>query len=170
MAERIRALLLDKRNSSLRAGAELLLFEAARIQHLAETIVPALAKGAVVLCDRFADSTTAYQGAGRALSRPAVAWLNRFACGGVWPGLTLVFDLPVAEGLKRARRSKGRADRMESAARGFHERVRAEFLRLARREPGRVRLLKVAGKSEAEVRALVWQALLPRLRRAGHAL
>lgn len=170
LSEKIRDLLLDRGERRMTARAELLLFEAARVQHLAEAIRPALAKGKVVLCDRFADSTMAYQGAGRAINRKDVAWLNRFACQGLRPHLTLTFDIPVAEGLRRAWRAKGRRDRMEGAARSFYGRVRGEFLRIARQEPGRVKVVKVGGRDERQVGGDVLARLRPLLRRAGHGI
>ena len=147
LAERIRKLVLDPANKGLRNGTELLLFEAARFQHVEDSIRPALAKGCVVLCDRFTDSTVAYQGAGRALAKADVAWLNRFACSGLKPDLTLVYDLGVKEGLRRARRAKGKADRMEKVAQGFHARVRLAFRAMARKEPKRMKLLAVNGRA-----------------------
>jgi dTMP kinase len=153
LAEVIRALVLDPKHHGLTDRAELLLFEAARAQHVADTILPALKVGAVVLCDRFSDSTLAYQGAGRALKRADVEWLNRFATAGLAPDLTLVFDLGSAEGLRRAKRLKGSADRMEQADLAFHRRVRAAFLALARSAPRRVKRLAVDGKTPEAVAA-----------------
>jgi len=94
IAEAIRDILLDPANTALSPVAELLLYEAARAQHVAERIRPALDEGAIVICDRFADSTTAYQGAGRVLPGDAVRNLHRLATGAVWPDLTIVLDLP----------------------------------------------------------------------------
>lgn len=147
LAEKIRALVLDNKNQGFVAGTELLLFEAARCQHVADLILPALEKGAVVLCDRFTDSTVAYQGAGRALRRADVLWLNRFASAGLKPDITLVYDLSPQEGLRRARRFKGRADRMETADLAFHRRVRSAFRSLARSQSRRVKLIRVDGQS-----------------------
>jgi dTMP kinase len=162
-AERIRALLLDANLKGLRAGAELLLFEAARLQHVHDTIRPALGAGKVVLCDRFTDSTTAYQGAGRAVDPKAVAWLNRVATGGLKPDLTLLYDLGVAQGLKRAHGAKGAKDRMEQADRAFHARVRASFLAIAKREPRRVKRIDVLAKSPQQVLELGLALVLGRL-------
>jgi len=164
LAEKIRGLLLDPANRDLTDGAELLLFEAARHQHLHDTVLPALALGKVVLCDRFVDSTTAYQVGGRGLKAAEVAWLNRFASSGLRPDLTLLFDLPVAEGLRRARRAKGGRDRMERTEAAFRERVRRAFLGLARREPRRIKRIQVAAKTAADVAAEAWSLLAPRLR------
>lgn len=163
VAERIRALLLDPELKGLRAGAELLLFEAARLQHVHDTILPALAAGKVVLCDRFTDSTTAYQGAGRAVDPRAVVWLNRMATGALKPGLTLVYDLGVGPGLRRARQAKGGQDRMEQADKAFHGRVRAAFRALARREPRRVKRIEVTGRSPQAILELGLKLVLERL-------
>lgn len=164
LAEVIRALVLDPKHRGLSDRAELLLFEAARAQHVADTIVPALKKGAVVLCDRFTDSTLAYQGAGRALRRADVEWLNRFATAGLTPDLTLVFDLGASEGLRRAKKLKGRADRMEQADLAFHRRVRAAFLALARSASRRVKRIDVTGKSPEAVAAEGLALIKKRLR------
>jgi dTMP kinase len=106
-----------------------------------------------VLCDRFSDSTIAYQGAGRALPLREVRTVCRIAADGLRPDLTLLFDLPVAEGLKRARRSKGGLDRMERSSAPYHRRVRRGFLDLARREPGRVKLIRVPGRTPRDIAA-----------------
>ena len=126
-------------------ATELLLFEAARAQHVRYVIEPALAEGAVVLCDRFADSTEAYQGAGRALDMDFLQQLNRFAVGSCSVDLTLVFDLPVEKGLERAAARVAHIadhnDRLEEEQIDFHRRVRESFLKIAEREPERVRVL-----------------------------
>lgn len=153
LAAPIRRLLLDPALKGLDPAAELLLFCADRRQHVADTILPALKRGELVLCDRFTDSTTAYQGARRALKPAEVAQLNRFASQGLKPDLTLLLDLPVAEGLKRAQHHKGGLDRMEREKRAYHERVRRGFLDLARREPRRVKVLKVAGRAPQDLAA-----------------
>lgn len=140
IAEAIRALLLDSNNTDISPMTELLLYEAARAQHVDEVIRPALESGAVVISDRFADSTTAYQGAGRAIPSDVVHRLHRIATRGVWPDLTILLDVPIAEGLARAGRS-GLRDRMEREPDVFHERVRQEFLRLAAEEPERVKVV-----------------------------
>jgi dTMP kinase len=146
LAAGIRKLLLDPRMRGLHPHAELLLFAADRRQHVADTIAPALRRGDLVLCDRFTDSTTAYQGAGRSVSPEALEWISRFAAQGLVPDLTLLFDLPIEEGLKRARVAKGGLDRMEDSARAYFSRVRKGFLKLAREEPRRVKLIKVLGR------------------------
>lgn len=151
LAEVIRELVLNPKHRGLTDRTELLLFEAARAQHVADTIVPALAKGKVVLCDRFTDSTVAYQGAGRALKRGEVAWLNRFATAGLKPHLTLVYDRDAAEGVRRSKHASGKADRMEKAGQSFHARVRAAFKRMAAAEPRRIKRIVVDGKTPKSV-------------------
>jgi dTMP kinase len=143
LAEKIRELLLDAKNHGLSSGAELLLFEAARNQHVKDTIQPALDRGAVVLCDRFTDSSLAYQGAGRTLSEKTVRELNDLATEGLEPDLTLLYDLDVETGLARAKAHKQGSDRMEEADLDFHRRVRAAYLAIAFAEPARVRVVSV---------------------------
>jgi len=140
IAEAIRRVLLDPAHGAMVPAAELLLYEAARAQHVGERIRPALESGAVVICDRFADSTTAYQCAGRGLRHEVVAQLHGIATGGLRPDITFVIDVPAALGLARAART-GMPDRMEREALAFHERVRAEFLRLASEEPDRIQIV-----------------------------
>ncbi len=154
--EAVRRILLDPANTALCSMAELLLYEAARAQLVEECIRPALADGKIVLCDRFADSTTAYQGAGRDLPLDMVQELHRIATAGVWPDLTIVLDLPPSDGLARTARRK--RDRMEAEPLAFHEKVRAGFLRLAELEPDRVKVVDAARSIEAvteDIRALV---------------
>jgi dTMP kinase len=153
IAETIREVLLDPGNHALAPMTELLLYEAARAQHVAERIRPALESGAVVLCDRFADSTTAYQGAGRSLSPEDVQRLHQLATQGVWPDLTFLIDLPVETGLDRVS-LRGTADRMESETLAFHERVRQGFLELARREPRRITIIDGTQTAEAVAEAI----------------
>lgn len=158
LAERIRELLLAPSDEAMAADTELLLVFAARAQHLAEVIRPALARGAVVLCDRFTDATYAYQGGGRGLSQERIATLETFVQGALRPDLTLVFDLPVEVGLARAA-ARGRLDRFEQEGKAFFEAVRQAYLQRAGREPQRYRLLDAAQPLEAVQRAI--DALLP---------
>lgn len=149
IGESIRNLLQYDRNASaMTPETELLLFAASRSQLTREVIVPALARGAVVLCDRYLDSTTVYQGVARSLDPDAVAGVNRFATGGLLPDLTLVLDLDVAEGLRRASGRGGPADRMEGEEVAFYESVRAGFLTLAREESGRFAVIDASGNEE----------------------
>jgi len=140
ISEKIRSVLLDVDNRGMDARCELLLYLASRAQHLADLIRPSLEKGALVLCDRYADATIAYQGFGRGLGGSLVRQLNRFAAGGLVPNLTILLDVPVALGLKRKRRA-GDMDRLDLEREVFHETVRKAYLRLARKEPRRVRLI-----------------------------
>lgn len=140
ISEQIRTILLDPKNRGMDARCELLLYLASRAQHVADTIHPALEKGCVVLCDRFADATMAYQGYGRGLAPAAVARLNRFATAGLEPDLTIVLDVPVAVGLTRKRRAGG-LDRLDRERESFHEAVRRGYLRIAKQNPRRVRVV-----------------------------
>jgi len=160
LAERIRELLLAPSDERMAADTELLLVFAARAQHLAEVIRPALARGCVVLCDRFTDATYAYQGGGRGLSTTRIAELEAFVQGDLRPQLTLIFDLPVEIGLSRAA-ARGRLDRFEQEGRGFFEAVRQAYLARAAAAPARYRIVDAAQPLEAVQRAL--DALLPEL-------
>ena len=147
LGKRIREILLNEEPYPIGARAELLLFAAARAQHVEEVILPALKDGKAVLCDRFNDATLAYQGFGRTLDTDFIRTLNDFASLSLKPGLTLLFDLPAEAGLTRARdriaRMTGsrREDRFENEQTAFHRRIRAGYLSLARQEPDRFRLI-----------------------------
>lgn len=160
LAERIRELLLAPSDESMYADTELLLVFAARAQHLAQVIRPALARGAVVLCDRFTDATYAYQGGGRGLDVERIAELERFVQGELRPQLTLVFDLPVEQGLARAA-ARGRLDRFEQEGQAFFEAVRHTYLQRAAAHPERYRVLDAAQPLLDVQRAL--DALLPQI-------
>ncbi|SDH35231.1 dTMP kinase [Pseudomonas flavescens] len=160
LAERVRELLLAPSDEPMASDTELLLVFAARAQHLARVIVPALQRGAVVLCDRFTDATYAYQGGGRGLDMQRIAQLEHFVQGALRPDLTLVFDLPVEVGLARAA-ARGRLDRFEQEGRDFFEAVRSTYLQRANAEPARYRILDAAQSLEAVQRDL--EALLPQL-------
>jgi len=141
---------------------EVFLFMAARKQHVAEKIRPWLDRGRVVLCDRYADATVAYQGYARGVDPDLIRELNVRATSGVLPDLTLLFDLDPAEGLKRNRLKGRRLDRFEREAIAFHRRVRRGYLEICRAEPKRVRLIRAARPPavvEAEVRAIVEEFL-----------
>jgi dTMP kinase len=151
MAEEIRNLLLAKREEPVNETAELLLVFAARAQHLAQLVKPALARGAWVLSDRFTDATYAYQGGGRGLSKNLIEQLENMVQAELRPDLTLVLDIDVELGLNRARQ-RGELDRFESETIGFFERVRASYRQRAAAAPERYRLVD-AGKSLEEVQA-----------------
>lgn len=162
IAEKIRGVLLDPAHTSLGPVAEWLLIEAARRQHVEEVLRPVLARGTFVLCDRFSDSTEAYQVGGRGLDASLVSALDARVRDGLSPDLTLVFDLDVREGLARARRRDAGAGRFEAADLEFHERVRAAFLAIARREPRRVAVIPADGDAAAVFRC-AWEVLAARL-------
>ena len=142
LGAKIRPLLLDV-SSRVDSRAELFLFLADRAQHVEETIRPALARGEWVLCDRYADSTIAYQGYGRGMDVETLQTLNDYATGGLWPDRTLLLDLPVETGLERALARNGREGlsqsegRFEVEALAFHRRIREGFLERAARWPER---------------------------------
>jgi len=141
VGEQIRHILqYSKQSATMVAEAELLLFCASRAQLVREIIQPALARGDVVIGDRFLDSTTVYQGVGRKLDAGSVAAINRFAVGNCVPDLTLVIDLDPRVGLERAR-GRELFDRMENQSLEFYERVRRGYLVIANREPGRVKVI-----------------------------
>lgn len=145
VAERIRAILLD-RKLAVADLTELLLYEAARAELTAREIAPALAAGRTILCDRFYDSTTAYQGYGRKLDIGMVRGLHRVAVGAVKPDLTLVFDLDLRTAVQRR---TGDPDRLESQSKAFFERVRRGFLEIARKERRRVKVVDAAQSVDA---------------------
>ena len=148
LAERIRAVLLDPGPEPMADTTELLLVFAARAQHLAARIRPALARGDWVLCDRFMDATWAYQGAGRGLDRAAIAALESLVLEGLNPDRTLLFDVPVAQGMARAGK-RSSPDRIEREARAFFERVRQCYLERAAAEPERFRVIDAGADLDA---------------------
>jgi dTMP kinase len=161
IAEKIRSLLLDPANVEMAPLAELLLYEAARAQLVAELIRPSLDRGAIVVCDRFYDSTTAYQGVGRGLRNVDFTTLNRLATGGLVPDLTLLLDVPVELGLRRATGGSD-GDRIEREPAEFHARVRQGFQTVAAAEPARVRLfdgLRPREELAAEIAGLAAEAI-----------
>ena len=160
----IRHILLDARNQELCPTAELLLMFASRAQNVDQAILPALSAGRTVLCDRFTDSTLVYQGAGRGLGADVVYELDRIACRGLVPDLTLVIDIDPETGLARAQRRSARGDdsetRIEDQDIGFHRRVREAYRQLAADEPRRVRLID-GSQTRGAVAEQVWEAIEP---------
>ena len=138
IGDRVRAILLDPVHIEMESTTEFLLFSAARAQHVAEVIRPHLARGGVVFCDRYADSSLAYQGYGHCQDLEALRTITRFATGDLVPDLTFYFDVPVEVGLKRKAGGDGDAwNRMEQKEIAYHERVRAGYLAMAADEPDR---------------------------------
>lgn len=152
LGDALRAVFLDPRWGTMDGTVELLLVFASRRQHLNEVIEPALAAGRHVLCDRFTDSTRAYQGYGRGVPLPLIGQVDQVATGGRAPDRTLLFDLPAedarARGHSPSRRERGAADRLDAEALAFYERVRQGFLELARAEPERFRTVSSSGSVE----------------------
>lgn len=161
-AEALRSLLVEGRADRWSALSETLMMNAARRDHLERTIVPALEQGDWVICDRFADSTRAYQGAGGGVSPEFIATLEAAVVGDNRPDLTLVFDLPPEIGLERAFGRDMFEVRFETKDIAFHNRLRAAYLAIARAEPERCAIID-AGGTEAEVTALVWRTVMDRL-------
>jgi dTMP kinase len=165
-AERIRESVLAGAAQALGPFAEAILFSAARIDHLRETIRPALARGVFVLCDRFADSTRAYQGALGKIDPGVMRALERATIGGTRPDLTFILDVPAEIGLARAaerRRGAGTAaDRFEGEGRAFHERLREAFLAIARDEPERCVVVDAAREPDP-IAADIWHSVADRL-------
>ena len=158
VGEAVRAIVLDPALHGLAAETELLLMFASRAQLVREVIEPALSTSQWVLCDRFADASYAYQGGGRGQPTPRIAELERWACAGVKPDLTLLLDLPVATGRARAA-GRGDADRIEVEADAFFERVRASYRERAAAEPERFRVID-ASQSPAAVLQAATQTLV----------
>jgi dTMP kinase len=163
----IRRVLLDSQNQELCATAELLLMFASRAQNVDQSILPALSQGRIVLCDRFTDSTLVYQGVARGLGAELVYEVDRIACRGLVPDLTLMIDIDTETGLTRANRRNQRAQdvetRMEEQDISFHRKVREAYRQLASDEPQRVKLINGA-REEAAVTAEVWATVEPLLR------
>jgi dTMP kinase len=168
---RLRAALLDA-EEQVDPLTELLVFAADRAQHVHRLLRPALASGQIVLSDRYADATVAYQGAGRGFSPELISEIIELATGGLKPELTLLFDISVAESTARkSRRSNGRhkGDRLDSEDIEFHTRVRDAYLAIAAADPGRVRIIDTSGPSE-NTHARVKEIVVPFLKSRGHLL
>jgi len=160
IAEAIRHLLLDTANSAMLPRTELLLYCASRAQHTGEWILPALAAGKTVLCDRYFDSTFAYQGAARSLDIQQILSLTEFATFNTVPDLTFLLDIPVSDGMARIK--KRNLDRLELEHNDFRELVRAEYLNLAKQNPKRFVVLD-ASLSPAAIHTQIIQTVLTRL-------
>ena len=165
VGESLRAMVLDPENGEISSEAELLMYEAARAQLVCEVIRPALERGAVVLCDRFADSTIAYQAYGRGLPLDFVRRANTFATGGIVPDRTILLVLGnTRKSLARAT-GAGAGDRMEQAGEVFHSRVNRAFLKLAKRDPKRIRIVRSSSSRKATAAAVAAELadILPEL-------
>lgn len=140
ISEKIRTIILDPKHTEMDERTEALLYAAARRQHLVEKVIPALDRKAIVLCDRFVDSSLAYQGAGREIGMAEIASINEFACDGLTPDVTLYIDVESELGLERI--AKGRktteVDRLDNEALDFHKKVRAGYLELVKANPDRI--------------------------------
>lgn len=154
IGKQIREVLLDGRNHELSPVTELLLYFASRAQNVDQRIRPALEQGAVVIADRYTDSTLVYQGWGRELGEDVVRQLHAVACRGVEPQLTICLDVDLEVGAKR-QGARAAADRLEQQSREFHQRVRDGYLRLAVQEPERIKVVD-ASRTVEEVAAEVW--------------
>jgi len=165
LGEAVRHLLQhDEAGFEMTAEAELLLFTASRAQLTRERIIPALNAGEIVLCDRFMDSTTVYQGVARAIDPAAVAAINKFAVGSARPDLTILIDLPPEIGMARVHaRSDGQLDRMEQEAIEFFEAVRTGYLELAKAEPERFLVLD-GNQSITELGSKIWETVSLRIK------
>jgi dTMP kinase len=181
IGKEIRTLLLHPGSVPIGAATELLLYEASRAQLVRELIVPTLSRGAVVLCDRFTDSTLAYQGFGRRLDLDLIRRLNRFATDGLAPDLTILLDLDPEIGLTRCRRGASADastrlsaesscwDRIEAEPLDFHQRIRKGYLTLAREHPDRMTVID-AGLGVIEIEMIVWNQFTRLQDRSGHAV
>ena len=161
-AESIRQLLVTGKAERWRAATEAMLMSASRHEHVAHVLRPALAAGKLVICDRYNDSTRAYQGIVGGVPREDIEALNRLACGDLVPDLTILLDMDVAEGLRRASDRAGDESRFESKGLEFHQKVRTAFLDLAGRYPDRFVIID-AGRSVETVAADIVDIVMPRL-------
>ena len=168
LGEVIRKVLLLSKEENFSPYAELMLFEAARAQHVEDVLKPAIKEGKVVIASRYAEATRAYQGGGRGLPLPEVAAANALGTRGLWPDLTIILDIDSEEGLKRVKGASGKdlpigeLDRIERESLDFHRRVRREYLALAEEEKDRVRVVdgsKAVGEVSKEILALVLERL-----------
>lgn len=158
IGEKIRKILLDKNNTVISGEAEVLLYLASRAQIVQEKIIPMLKKGIIVLCDRFQDSTVAYQGFGLGLSPKAISLLGELVTSGIKPHLTILLDIGVRRGLQRILRDK---DRIEQRTFAYHRRVRAGYLKIAKSEPKRIKIVrrKTVKETQEKIRRLVEDCL-----------
>jgi dTMP kinase len=167
IGDQIRKVLHDLKNTAMHPRTEILLYLASRAQHVEEIIRPLLAKGTIVLCDRYADSTMAYQGYGHGVDLDVLKRLLDFSTGGLYPDLTLYLDLDVEQGLNRRKESGGEWNRLDAYTLAFHKRVREGYLTLAAQEPKRWRKIDAAQSFEQvqdDLRQVVLAELNKKLR------
>ena len=164
VGDQIREILMNLQNEAIIPRTEILLFLAARAQHVEELIRPALAQGKLVLCDRYGDSTLAYQGFGHKTDLETLQMLLAFATGGLKPDLTLLVDVPVEAGMARKRDNSAEWNRLDAYALAFHERVRQGYFALAEAEPDRWLIID-ATKDQNTVQQALREAILSRLER-----
>ena len=162
IGDQIRSVIMNMKNKSMHPRAEILLFCASRAQLVEELIRPSLAAGKIILCDRYADSTMAYQGYGHGLDRTMLTHLLDFATGGLKPDLTLLFDISAEAGLRRRISNHDEWNRMDDYALQFHERVRSGYLTMAAAEPERFVVIN-ADRTPDEIHTDVLSAILSRL-------
>jgi len=162
VGDQIREVLMNLKNVAIVPRTEILLFLAARAQHVESLIRPALEAGKVVLCDRFGDSTLAYQGYGHKTDLNTLRSLLDFSTGGLWPDLTLLLDVPVKDGLERKKDNDAEWNRLDAYAEAFHERVRQGYLALAEADPDRWQIID-ATKDKTQVQEAMRQAVINRL-------
>jgi len=167
IGKQIRRILLDPLNAGLNSRAELLLYFASRAQNVEQVIRPGLEQGSTVLCDRFTDSTLVYQGCGRGLDTEPILALDRLACGGLQPDLTILIDIDVAlsreRSLLRNEKSGTGETRIDDESAAFHARVREGYHALARKQPERIRVVH-GGERIGAVAKLVWDQVEPLVR------
>ena len=163
ISEQIRNVILDKENTAMDPRTEALLYAASRRQHLVEKVWPAIKEGKIVICDRYLDSSLAYQGGARGLGIDEILNINLFATENTWPDLTLLFDITPEEGLKRIAANASReVNRLDLEKLEFHHKVRDSFLLLAKRYPDRYVIID-ASKSREEVAKATLEAITSRL-------
>lgn len=141
ISEKIRKVLLSERNSGITSLTELLLYEASRAQLTQKVILPALKEGKTVICDRYSDSTLAYQGYGRGLDKKTISYLNQISTMGLSPDLTILLDVPVETSFERRKKEKRKKDRLEKERFEFHQRIREGYLKIARQNPKRIKVI-----------------------------
>ncbi len=163
IGDQIRGVLHDMDNTAMDARTEILLYSASRAQHVAQLIRPALAAGKIIISDRYADSTLAYQGYGRGLDLEMLTTITTFATGGLTPDLTLYLDIVAKEGLQRRRLGGDEWNRLDAEALDFHQRVRSGYLEMIKREPDRWAVIDAA-RSVEEVQAEIRAVIQPKLK------